>query len=646
MSRPRRGSSCIAVLLCAALGASVVGCETQSAPAREPGSSVDSGAFIDELASAGIEVFRLNSVEPIVPAENPGPLRLTEAQAMSAAQGVAAGAGMTGAAIDDMITVEPLELGATPIPASLLVSAWVDSQRSPASRLARTYMGEQDLRQHTTAVFPSAVLGLYSSDVAGNPDVPLPPTAPQPPHQGATGTSLCETFKSAIYGSIERVFNAIGRFETVGYNGDFWHDVAAFVRNIGATVGNFALDTVKAIIVNGVRIVTGPVVSALATVAGMLAVATTVVTTLQPWTGAMSSSPDPVRRDANANRGSVNLRVRSGLTASDWPDEVAGCARAAGVELPSLQPRDAGISWKIDGQYPEDMVVRVVDSGPTSRDGSAILVFDTIPEPPDRARGEQRDDGRVHFTVDVHRRDIDKLERLLSDTVFNEIPGIVIDLIGPQLHSLIDPQIRSLLGPLAKLRDLTVKHQMKVVYHTTRRPSRSASSSATRPVRRAPTDCPPAEALNIGAAQAHQNAQQLSANLQLMHHSRTDARGPGAFQCAYGLPTPPEAQAFGLPPLLESVFLYFIPTARHKPAECDPRQAGPTPHCAVETQVRGARSAWYDHATPGVDATGATAIVDGWTVTQAGVPTTDPQPSDVGAFVPMLESVIHWATAR
>lgn len=646
MSRTRRGFGVIAVLLCAALGASVVGCDTTSAPAREPGSSVDSGAFIGELASAGIEVFRLNSDEPMVPAETPGPLRLTEAQAKSAAQGVAAGAGMTGAAIDDMITVEPLELGATPIPASLLVSAWVDSQRSPASRLAKTYLGEQDLRQHTTTVFPSAVLALYASDIAGNPGVPLPQSDPQLPPHGATGTSVCETFKSAIYGSIERIFNAIGRFETVGYNGDFWHDVAAFVRNIGATVGNFALDSVKAIIVNGVRIVTGPVVSAFATVAGILAVATTVVTTLQPWTGAMSSSPDPVRRDANTNRGSVNLRVRSGITDSDWPEEVAGCARAAGVELPSLQPRDAGISWKIDGQFPEDMVVRVIDSGPTSKDGSAILVFDTIPEPLDRARGEQRDDGRVHFTVDVHRRDIDQLERLLSDTIFNEIPGIVLDLIGPQLHGLIDPQIRSLLGPVAKLRDLSVKHQMTVVYHTTRRPSSSMSSAARRPVRRPPTECPPAEVLNAGAAQAQQNAQQLSANLSLMHRQNAAARGPGAFQCAYGLPTPREAQAFGLPPLLESVFLFFTPTAQPKPGGCDSRPAGPAPHCAAETHIRGARSAWYDHAEPGVYATGATAIVDGWTVTQAGVPTKHPQPSDVVAFVPMIESVIHWATKR
>jgi hypothetical protein len=334
--------------------------------------------------------------------------------------------------------------------------------------------------------------------------------------------STCEAFKNAIFGTIEQVFAALGRFQQAGLSGNLWEDILPWIRNAGAVLGNLAIDSIHFVVVNGVKLALGPIVNGIAAIAGVLAVASVIVTTLQAWTG--EAIPDPLisRRDALAHPGSLTVRVRGGLVQDDWPPEIAGCARAADVELPSLKPRDAEVTWNLVYQGPSPMIVKKSDSGPLGTDSTAKMNFETIPEPPEVASGDEQTDGIAHVDIKLHRKDLDKLHTLLAGEILRLLPDAVLKVAGPILAGILQPRIAAVLKPLESLRDPTIKAVIPVNYHTKKDDKATPQGGSTPVIPRAimPPDCPNDKVAGFG--------------YQL--YKRDDV-GPGWFNCFYAPPS-------------------------------------------------------------------------------------------------------------
>ncbi|HCT77483.1 MAG TPA: hypothetical protein DGT23_12990, partial [Micromonosporaceae bacterium] len=279
--------------------------------------------------------------------------------------------------------------------------------------------------------------------------------------------SVCEQFKGFIFGTIEKVFAAIGRFEVKGFTGNLLKDIFIFIRNSGAVLGNLALDTVKFVVVNGIEVALGAVLNGIAAVASIAAVITNIVLILQPWTSDVRPDPLISRRNESANPGTVKLTMRGITGRNNWPTELTGCARAAGITLPSLKPKDADLTWTITNQHPAPMIVKKSDTAVLKDDGTATMQFETLPEPPEVVKdGEEQTDGIALLDIAVHRKDLDQVHKLINDEIFKLLPALVDKTFGGAIRDVIRPQIQKLLQPLETLRDITVKTVIPVNYHT------------------------------------------------------------------------------------------------------------------------------------------------------------------------------------
>ncbi|MBV1856369.1 hypothetical protein [Catellatospora tritici] len=432
-----------------------------SAPKEFTSATIDS--FVADLAEAGVAVYPTGSTTPVVKVDSPGPLALSQEQAGSAALGAWAHAGLSGSDVDKLAAMPPLALGAQPIPAALLIAGWSQVAPSPAAKMAKKILGEQDWSHYQQAVFPAAVLALFAADVAA-----MGRSAGTGGAGGgaAAADSVCEQFKGFISSTIEKVFAAIGRFEVKGFTGDVLKDIFIFIRDTGAVLGNLALDTVKFLVVNGVEVALGPVLNGIAAVAGIAAVVSSIVLILQPWTADVRPDPLISRRDESAHAGTVTLTMRGITGNTDWPAELTGCAGAAGVTLPSLRPKDANLSWTITNQHPAPMIVEKSDTAVLKDDGTATMRFETLPETPDVAKGEEQIDGVALLDIVVHRKDLDQVHKLITGEIFKFLPALVDKTFGGTIRDIVDPQIQKLLQPLTTLRDMTVKTVIPVNYHT------------------------------------------------------------------------------------------------------------------------------------------------------------------------------------
>jgi len=433
------------------------------APAPIEFTSATIDTFVADLAKAGVAVYPTGSTTPLVKVDTPGPLALSQDQAGSAALGAWAHAGLSGSDVDKLAAMPALAPGAQPIPAALFIAGWSQVAPSPAAKMAKKILGTQDWSHYQQAVFPAAVLALFAADVAATGGT------------GGTGgvgggavaaDSVCEQFKGFIFGTIEKVFAAIGRFEVKGFTGNVFKDIFIFIRDTGAVLGNLALDTVKFVVVNGVEVALGPVLNGIAAVASIAAVVSNIVLILQPWTADVRPDPLISRRDESAHPGTVTLTMRGVTGNTDWPAELTGCARAAGVTLPSLKPKDANLTWTITNQHPAPMIVKKSDTAVLKEDGTATMQFETLPETPEVAKGEEQSDGIALLDIAVHRKDLDQVHKLITDDIFKFLPALVDKTFGGAIRDVINPQIQKLLQPLTTLRDMTVKTVIPVNYHT------------------------------------------------------------------------------------------------------------------------------------------------------------------------------------
>ncbi|NUT23893.1 MAG: hypothetical protein HOV77_32420 [Hamadaea sp.] len=456
--------------------------------------------YAESLAAAGIGVYRPGESKPLSEVKRPAaPMRLLREQVANAALGVWAYAGLRGRDVDSLVSTPRMVDGAKPIPASLLIIAWAQTAPGAKAELAKQALGTQNWAHYQDVTFPTIVLALFAADVA--PAVESTGGS----GGGAQAVSGCEAVTGFIHTTIEKVFAAIGHIKIVTSSGGWFMDALTFIRNLGAAVVNFGIDKIKAIVIGGVDLALRPVISAIATVASVVAVASQILLFLQPWTGDIRPDPGIARRDASAHDGTMTLRVRAGSNQpQQWPPEIEGCARVAGVTLPSLTPKDADVTWTVFEQAPGPMVVKVSDSGPLAADSTATWRYQTLPEPPDVAEGKLMQDGIVQLSAKVHRKDLDDLHERVTSLLFQGVPTLIQQVTEPFIRSVVGPAIQRLLSPLTALRDVTILGVLPVDYHVPDDEKTAAPGTSVRPggkVAVLPQGCPDAAAAAFGYGQ-------------------------------------------------------------------------------------------------------------------------------------------------
>ncbi len=106
-----------------------------------------------------------STAAPEVPLSGPpSPLELLDFQAHALAVQSWAGAGWTGAELDQVVPL-PADATGTPSLADLL-AAYSASALTPGGAFARALLAGQDLRDPATVRFPAVVMFLFASDLA------------------------------------------------------------------------------------------------------------------------------------------------------------------------------------------------------------------------------------------------------------------------------------------------------------------------------------------------------------------------------------------------------------------------------------------------------------------------------------------------
>ena len=416
-----------------------------------------------------------------------------------------AGQGMAGADLDALI---PSDAGLPPT--SYLLAGWVSASASPAAALARRIMGVRDWTQAPSIVFPGLVLALYVGDAslyanalssAPNGGVNSRTGGSSPATTAArfvrpttgvaaaafismrpTVVGICSKVQGFIDGTIGAVFDALGHLEApqapstgTGILGSFGAGLqAAF--DLGAGIVNGLIDAGRFLVVNGVKLATQPILDQIARVAGVLAVATSIVSLLRPWTLRMDAVPGATRKAVGEEPGlpgTVSATVDLGGL-DQWPADIADCAQQAGVPLPPLKPEGAPITWTIE-QSPGDLVTE--DSGRATvldHNARAEAGYATTEESEDVAKGDPLV-GIVKAHASIRRKEIADLQMKVSGLLLDQIPSLVRGILVP----ILEPILAEVLGALPALLDTNGYASVPVVYHEMSTTTTSSSTTLT-----------------------------------------------------------------------------------------------------------------------------------------------------------------------
>ena len=454
-------------------------------------------SVVDDLASVGVAVVDAGSGDPVQAVSGePSPVTVRADELPALVAGVQTLTGLTAAQLDGLASWPELEGPVGRLTPSLLLAGWLEGATTPASDLGREWMGGQDVHQPESLVVPAGVLDLFLSDVLPRGTEGVSPSASPAAYVGtARSQSVCEQFQSFVADSINKVFDAIGRLPNV--SGD---SIFIDILNGVINVLNLGKDALRFFVVNGTKVLLKPVVDAVAAVAGVVALATFAVKTVLPWTGEILAKPGAPTLGTAPVEGTWTLTVVS-PGPQEWPVQVEGCARAAGVTLPSLKPNEADVAWQVVSQRPKTLVSPGAADTKVSKDGTATMGYQTMVEPPEIAAGKALYDGTVRVQATVHRTDLGRFSDTLLKLFLGYLPAFLPDLVKDVIANLLRPILTQALDKLGSIRDLAVLGFLFPIYHEkeeeTPTPSPSPSDDDASPSP-APSPLPPGEAFCQG----------------------------------------------------------------------------------------------------------------------------------------------------
>ncbi len=420
-----------------------------------------------DLAAAGLAVFAdPNASSPIVAVTatlDPTPWRLLKDQADAMSQEAAAGQGILGADLDNLLaTADGLP------PASYFLAGYVSAATTPGAALARRIMGAQDWRHAPSITFPNLVLTLFAADAARYANA-LSGLQPQTARSRALSSSatLCSDAQAFINMTINAFFDALGHLQSPqipksgnGFVDGFLGGIQAGF-DLATGVVNGLIDAGRFVVINGLKQATQPVLDEIAAVASTAALATEIVSVLRPWTVVVKADPVTNQRVKDPGPGIPGtFTVAVILPGPDaWPALAVNCAMVAGVTLPPLKPIGAPVVWSLTQALP--LVTRSGDlTGVLDGNAAAALGYTTVVESAMDARGDLQT-GLVQSDVSITRKEISDAQKAIADLIFKQIPA----LLSPYLQPILQPTVTKLLSLPAEILATHGFGQLRVSYH-------------------------------------------------------------------------------------------------------------------------------------------------------------------------------------
>lgn len=394
-------------------------------------------------------------------------IRTTSWQAQNMAVEAANEGGLSGA---ELAAVAPTADGAPPI--GYLISAWAIDYDSDAARFAHALLGDQDFHHPETILFSSLVTTLFLADATADYDATdfpvdrgMGPAIDTVAFHSDLITSPCSTAASFIQDAIATVMNALTA-DTSG--GGFF----GFVGKIWNTVVNLAVNLVLGL----VKIVTGPIVQVIVTVLGAIETIRQVSTYLMPWRATLEPKPDTNRF------GIGDEQVRGGMTLTvldnrlPIPAGVLDCAAFFDVNL-----RDAGsatgstVAWTPTNMARPDLSTTDTAGPVLDKDQKAQYDYLTGQESAKAAKGEEHA-GLLKLVASVQRNDIERVRKLFTALVFDQIPASIRGIVERVAAPILDAATTH----LTSITDVRATGYVAITFHS-EPPASTPTAAPTKP---------------------------------------------------------------------------------------------------------------------------------------------------------------------
>jgi hypothetical protein len=466
-------------------------------------------AFEAQLRAAGVPVVA--SFKGAAPR-----WEFTQFQAEVMAAQVAGHQGLVGAALDSQV---PTPHGAPPV--SYLVAAWAVGAHTPRSKLAARWMGQQDWHHAPQVLYPSAVLALFSLDMAehlaadaakaGGPRSGAVPSSTngrhaslaRPPAAQADATSgPCSAVDGFFSDAIVMLFNALHLSPSFLGSGGPLSVVGSFVAGIWNTL----TDLVKGALNGVVTTLTAPVSAAISLAVGAVGLVSQVASYLGAWdlkvvvTPPGGPSPGQDRFAVGTETAHRNTLVVSASSLVDHvPPALRECADAFGSPLPTTLTPGSSVTWAVVANeqvvaFPAGLTAKV------GQDGRATLPWTTGRE--QSAEG-QLVTGRAFLRTTVHNPAASALANLAENLVQAAIARVVGHAAAPTVKGVLDGLARPVLDDIRSgAYDQSANVAFVITHHVCQASGNCTPSSTATTVPTPSTTTPPNGTVNCSAAPA------------------------------------------------------------------------------------------------------------------------------------------------
>jgi hypothetical protein len=516
--RRRRSLACTVAI--ALLTASA--CSAERSTSSEPSSATafdeDETGSSAEATAADARSTELTGIQ-VVPdiaglTSIDSPVVLVEVQANRLLADLDLGAGVLGAAIDELVPLPP-----DIPPMSYLVAAWVSVGDTPAAVTARTWMGEQAWERAPEIRFPDAVVALFVNDVAAAVDAAAQPddgslqidtsglrlqidevSASEPAARGfapvqraarVVPSGPCSAVQQFLSSSLAAVVNAL-HVNPVQGGGLF-----AGIANVFVTVFNTAVQLAARAIAGLIEELTAPVFDIIRVGIATLGVATQFASFFRDTKLTITTQPTGPYRFAIGTESDIEgqLVARSDSLSGEWPTELVDCANATNVSLPTPIGAGADTMWTI--RQPLPVISATSTTNQVGDDLIARLDFVTGRESDDDAKGTETNSA-AFASARIPRKDVEDLLQLGRDQaraaltiLLARIPIAPLrDLAAAALHAVVDPVLarvdQEISGAATGMFGLSGQHVVYVQFHIPPEPT-------TAPTTPPPTTSPPAD---------------------------------------------------------------------------------------------------------------------------------------------------------
>ncbi|HEV7743254.1 MAG TPA: hypothetical protein VGO65_12635 [Pseudolysinimonas sp.] len=461
--------------LAALLALVLSGCVPTATPPDAAPIDPDAQALVQELRSLPFDQSKVDLVAGALDAagvavadtwdpDATAVVRITPWQMQNMAAEAANDGGVSGAELE---AISPAPAGAPPL--GYLISAWAIDFDSDGARLAHALLGDQDFHHPEVILFPSLVTTLFLADATADYDASDYQaaaagigTASVVGFPDARAAGVCSAVGNFIQRAIATVVNAL-KVDTSG---------GGFFGFLGK-IWNAAVDLATGFVKGLIEAVTRPIVQIMVTIFGAIETIRQLSTYLVEWRSTLV--PNPETNMFGIDDAKVHGRVT--LTVLDnripIPEAVLECSDLFGVNL-----RDAGtaagshVSWTPTNMARPDL--SRLDAAEDVLDRNQIAQYDyfTGQESAKEAKGDEHA-GLLKLVSSVHRNDIEKVRKLFTALVFDQIPSSIRGIV----QSIAGPILDAATNHLTSITDVRSTGYVAITFHGEKPPEPSPAES-------------------------------------------------------------------------------------------------------------------------------------------------------------------------